>query len=173
MQFHHVLDRTASILVQPQWYFSDDTDALDFGDGATYVTLLSTTGAVLAMVLGGGLFSMGGTGLLGSLFVLALTPVIAIVMAFIAAGIIHLVVGFLGCRQDFGTSFSIAAASAALYPVTVLTGMIPVIGPLIGLVWSWWLVSEGVVGAHHIDRGSARICFGILYGLLGLISLLG
>jgi len=168
MEINKLIDRSASILIQPRMYFESDEDALDFSDGAVYVAIMAIVGAVVGTILGTQQFGESVGWLIG----IVVAPIAGVLTAFITAGIIHIVCAFLGSRQDFGSSFGIAAAAGALYPVTAIIYLVPGIGVLIGFVWSWWIISEGATVIHRVDRGSSRIVFGVLYGLLALAGLI-
>ena len=170
MNVAQIIDRTVSVLAQPQWYFTSDDDALDFADGAVYAATMGIIGALLGLIFSGALFE--GNGFLNVIIAAVAGPVGAIIGAFIGAGIIYAVCKFLDSRKDFESSFSISAAAAALYPVNAVLGFVPVAGPLIALAWSWWIVTEGAAGVHNIDRGSLRISFGAIYLALALLSML-
>lgn len=161
-------DRTASVLLQPSLYFSHEEDALDFADGATYVAIMGVIGALLSALL----LSAGAEHYTPLALVLSLIigPVGAIVGTFVAASIIHVLARFLGSRKDYESSFSIAAAVAALYPINALLALLGGVGGLAALLWSWWITSEGLSVVHGTDRGSARVVMGGVYAVAALLT---
>jgi len=164
-----ILDRSVSILVQPYLYFSMDDEGLDFSEGARYVAIMGILASLLGLLVGGSVFT-GGSGM-GVLLTLAIAPVVAVIASFILAGLIHLVCSLSGTRADFGDSYGISAASAVLAPLSVFLNVIPVIGPIIGLIWGWWIVSEGGRAVHRLSKERARLLFGMMYGAFALSGL--
>lgn len=163
------LDRSVSILVQPYLYFSMDDEGLDFSEGAGYVAIMGILASLLGLLVEGSLIT-GGSGI-GVLLTLVIAPVIAVIASFILAGLIHLVCSLAGTTADFGDSYGIGAASAALAPLSVFLNVIPVVGPIIGLIWGWWIVSEGGRAVHGLSKERARLLFGIMYGAFAVSGL--
>ena len=163
------LDRSVSILVQPYLYFSIDDEGLDFSEGARYVAIMGILASLLGLLVEGSVIT-GGSGI-GVLLALAIAPVIAVIASFILAGLIHLVCSLSGTTANFADSYSISAASAALAPLSVFLNLIPVIGPMIGLIWGWWIVSEGGRAVHRLPKKRARLLFGMMYGAFAVSGL--
>ena len=168
-QVRRILDRSVSILVQPYLYFSMDDEGLDFSEGARYVAIMGILASLLGLLVGGSVFT-GGSGM-GVLLTLAIAPVVAVIASFILAGLIHLVCSLSGTRADFGDSYGISAASAVLAPLSVFLNVIPVIGSVIGLIWGWWIVSEGGRAVHRLSKERARLLFGMMYGAFAVSGL--
>ncbi len=169
VQLRPLVDRSVAVLLNPASYFSEEANHLDYNEGATFAAILGLIGAVLGVILSGALFSTNVGSVL--LITIILGPVMAVIGAAIGAAVIFGICRFLGSRKDYGEAFSIATAAAALYPVNALLNVVPVLGGLLALAWSWWIVTEGIVAIHGIDRGSARLSFGVVYGLLALLGL--
>jgi hypothetical protein len=53
----------------------------------------------------------------------------------------------------------------------VFLNVIPVIGSVIGLIWGWWIVSEGGRAIHGLSKERARLHFGMMYGAFALSGL--
>ena len=98
-----------------------------------------------------------GFGVLQIVLVLALYPLIHLVSLFIMAGIYHLslmVVSALGRSQvGFEGTFKVMCYAA----VTQLTGIVPIIGPLIGLVALIVFLVIGFERAHETTQGKAIV----------------
>jgi len=168
-QVRHLLDRTVSILVQPHFYFSMVDEGLDFSEGARYVAIMGVISSLLGLMVQGSIFTSGSG--IGVLLALVLAPIIAVIASFILAGLIHLVCSLSGTTADFGDSYGISAASAALAPLSIFLNVIPGIGALIGLIWGWWIVSEGGHAVLGMPQKRARVLFGIMYGAFAISGL--
>lgn len=170
MTFGKFLDRTAAILVQPRFYFKREEDGLNIKEGSQYAAIMGALGMIIGTLLGTRGLSSEGFGVLVASLIIA--PIAAVLTALIMGALIHLFCQFLGSRKDFAASFGIACAASALYPVTAIIDLAPGIGAVVGLLWSWWLISQGASGIHRIDPGSTRILFGLIYAVLALFMLI-
>ena len=168
-QIRHLIDRSVSVLVQPHFYFSSDSDRLDFSEGARYVAVMGVLAGVIG-VLTSGAFVSGGGGA-GILLTLILSPVVAVIASFVFAALIQ-IMGYLGGGAgDYSDSYSVSAAASALAPVTAVFNLLPGIGTLIGLLWGWWIVSRGVSAIHGMTQQRTNIVVGLFYGAVGFLRL--
>jgi hypothetical protein len=159
------LDRSAAILLQPHFYFTCDDDFMDFGDGSIYVAMMAVLGALLAGIMG----NTSGLGAsLGLVPTLIIGPVIAVVAAFIMAGIIQVLCRSLGSTSHFGDSFHISASAAVFIPISQLLSALPLL--ILSMGWTWWVVSRGVIYLHHVEPRKAEIAFALLYAGLFILA---
>jgi hypothetical protein len=170
-QIRHLIDRSVSVLVQPHFYFTSDSDRLDFSERARYVAVMGFLAGVIG-VLTSGAFVSGGGGA-GMLLTLALSPVVAVIASFVFAALIQ-IMGYLGGGTgDYGDSYSVSAAASALAPVTAVFNLLPGIGTLIGLVWGWWVVAHGVSAMLGITQQRAKMIVSVFYGVVALLGFFG
>jgi len=170
-QIRHLIDRSVSVLVQPHFYFTSDSDRLDFSEGARYVAVMGFLAGLIG-VLTSGAFVSGGGGA-GMLLTLALSPVVAVIASFVFAALIQ-IMGYLGGGTgDYGDSYSVSAAASALAPVTAVFNLLPGIGTLIGLVWGWWVVAHGVSAILGITQQRAKMIVSVFYGVVALLGFFG
>lgn len=167
-QIRHLIDRSVSVLVQPHFYFTSDSDRLDFSEGARYVAAMGFLAGLIGVLTSGALVSGGGGA--GMLLTLALSPVVAVIASFVFAALIQ-IMGYLGGGTgDYGDSYSVSAAASALAPVTAVFNLLPGIGTLIGLVWGWWVVAHGVSAMLGITQQRAKMIVGVFYGVVALLE---
>ncbi len=159
------LDRSAAILLQPHFYFTCDDDFMDFGDGSIYVAMMAVLGALLAGIMGN---TSGLSASLGLVPTLIISPVIAVVAAFIMAGIIQVLCRSLGSTRHFGDSFHISASAAVFIPISQLLSALPLL--ILSMGWTWWVVSRGVIYLHHVEPRKAEIAFALLYAGLFILA---
>ncbi len=112
-----------------------------------------------------GLARLAGLGI-GSVFVIILVPVFAIIGAFIGAAILHLCLMLVGgAKQSFETTFRVVCfATGSIDPLLI----IPFCGGFIVGVWKIILYCIGLARAHETDTGRA-----VLAVLLPLIVCCG
>jgi hypothetical protein len=124
-------------------------------------------------------FGMGVMGIWAVGYIL-LSPVLVIVIMFIASGILHLCLMIVGgARKPFETTFRVVCFSSGS---TSLLSMIPFCGGMISGVWNIVLEIIGLARSHEIDTGKAVlavllpiiVCCGglLLLGILGGFSAL-
>jgi hypothetical protein len=120
----------------------------------------------------------------GTMALLVVSPVVALLTLFVWAGICHLLLMLLdGARQPFETTFRVAAYASGS---TALLQVVPFCGALVGAVWNLVVTIIGLAHAHETSLGKAAAavlvplavcCFfvvalALLFGL-SLLALLG
>lgn len=118
---------------------------------AVYDALLSGMVAGPA-VPGYGTLPMFGSGF-GTMALLIITPVVALLFMFVGAGIYHLLLMlFDGARQPFETTFRVVAYASGS---TAILQAVPICGALVGAIWSLVATIIGLAQAHEIPLGKA------------------
>ncbi len=134
--------------------------------------------AVVMGVIGGliqAVFSIFGIGFSGTVLLalasIVLVPVMVAVFGFVGAAILFGIWKLLGSREPFETAYRCGAFATAVTPVTTVLGIIPYIGPILGVVWMTYLMIIASIQVHQIKPKAALIVFGVLGGLLVLSSI--
>jgi len=99
--------------------------------------------------------AMGGYAGPGLLFTIILTPIFVVIALFIATAILHvccMIVGALtNSKAGFEGTFRVIAYSDAAH----IAGIVPVVGPLIAVVWWIVLAVLGITRLHRTTQGKA------------------
>jgi hypothetical protein len=101
--------------------------------------------------------AMGAAGRPGLVVTIILAPIFVVIALFIASAILHLccmIVGALtNSRAGFEGTFRVVAYSDAAH----IANIVPVIGPLIAVVWWIVLAVMGITRLHHTTQGKAIV----------------
>ena len=103
-------------------------------------------------------------------FNLILTPILVVIALFIGAAITHLLVMLLVKPENAG--FEATFRVGAYCQVTQLIGWIPIIGPLVAIVWAIVLSVFGIREVHATTTGKAALIVLIPLAVLLLLILL-
>ncbi len=118
----------------------------------------------------GGEESVGGFGGMGMstlLFVLA-TPFFLTIGIFLGSGIMHLCLRIVRAASQ-GYEGTFRAVSYGYAPMVL--GVIPVVGPIIGVIWAMVTTIIGYMAIHSAGLGRVLMAFGVLIGLTVVVSL--
>ena len=99
------------------------------------------------------------------------TPIISVVAGFIVAAILFIIWRVLGSQESYETAYRCAAYASAISPLTTILNIIPYIGGVIGLLWGTYLMVIASSEVHNIKRKTAWIVFGIIFGILAIMSI--
>jgi len=77
----------------------------------------------------------------------------------------------MGSQESYETAFRCAAYASAISPITTILNIIPFIGGVIGLLWGTYLMVIASSEVHNIRRKTAWIVFGIIFGILAIITI--
>jgi hypothetical protein len=97
----------------------------------------------------------GTGGPVGLVVGIVLTPLIGIVALFIWSGIVHLVLQLLGGLRDSTAGFEGTFRAIAYSSVSQIAYLVPLVGPLLGVVWSIVLNVIGLSTLHRTSQGKA------------------
>ena len=170
------------LVVEPVAFFRGMNRQGDFVNPLVFSLICWEISAIIGGFLGvlGSLVGLGARGAgeaIVSFFAsLILTPILATVALFIGAGIIHLLVMLIArpMSTGFETTFRVIAYSN----VTSLISWVPILGVLVGSIWSVVLLILGVREGHATSTGKAAIIVLIpaavvLFILLVLAAVIG
>ena len=153
------------VLTRPSEAFTVMKRDAGIGDPLLYTLIIGTAAGIVSfgfsimmqsfgMLAGadGGLSAMMGMGV-GSAFLIFLLPVMVVLGAFIAAGVLHVCLMILGgAKQSFETTFRVVAYGGGSANVFQL---VPVCGGMIAGVTAIVLYCIGLARAHETETGRA------------------
>ena len=184
------IDTVTTVLTQPHAAFSAMKTEGDMMGPMLFALIGGCAGIIVSALMQLALQSVGFMGdqsgvMMGvsgvwAIAYILLSPVLVIVGAFVASGILHvclIIVG--GAKKPFETTFRVVCFATGS---TYLLSMIPLCGGMIAGVWNIVVEIIGLSRAHEIDTGKAVmavllpivVCCGImlLVGVLGGFSVL-
>ncbi len=149
------------LVVEPVAFYRGMTRQGDFVNPLVFALICWEISAIIGGLLGV-LASLVGLGVRGvgeaivSFFgSLILTPILALVVLFIAAGIIHLLVVLIA--RPMSTGFETTFRAIAYANVTALVSWVPILGALVGTLWYVVLSVFGVREGHATSTGKAAL----------------
>jgi hypothetical protein len=170
------------LVLEPVAFFRGMNRQGDFVNPLVFAIICWEISAIIGGFLGvlGSLVGLGARGvgeaIVSFLASLILTPIFAVVALFIGAGIIHLLVVLIArpMSTGFETTFRVIAYSN----VTSLITWVPILGALVGSIWSIVLLVLGVREGHATSTGKAAVIVLIpaavvLFILLVLAAVIG
>jgi hypothetical protein len=126
------------------------------------------------------------TNIAATIFSIILAPVVVLIGLFLLAAIYHLFLLIVGGTKESTAGFEGTVRALGYGHVSYLAYVIPVIGPLIGFLWSLVLASIGLSRVHHTSGGKAAaavllpwllccVCIGIAFATMGaaILSAIG
>ena len=170
------------LVLEPVAFFRGMNRQGDFVNPLVFAIICWEISAIIGGFMGvlGSLVGLGARGvgeaIVSFLASLILTPIFAVVALFIGAGIIHLLVVLIArpMSTGFETTFRVIAYSN----VTSLITWVPILGALVGSIWSIVLLVFGVREGHATSTGKAAVIVLIpaavvLFILLVLAAVIG
>ncbi len=116
------------------------------------------------------LFSLFGLGAFGAMAAglasIIILPISAIIGSFIGAAIVFVIWRLMGSSENYETAYRCTAYISAIYPITVLIGLLPYIGIIVGVVWFMYLLTIASIEVQQLNPKTTYIVFGILAFLL-------
>ena len=165
-----VIATAKAVITNPTGFYKGMPKSGGFVDPVFFVAVMAAISAVLGAVLS--IFSAGLAPTLGgALISILLTPIFAAVLGFVGAGVLFAVWRMIGSQESYETAYRCGAYSMAIAPITSVLGIIPYLGTLIAIGWGFYLVLVASEHVHKVAPHTARIAFGILFGIFALITI--
>ncbi len=153
-----------TVITAPAEYFQSMPKTGGLVNPMIFIVTMSLATGIISGILS---FVGSPVGLLAyGLAAIIFIPIVAIIGAFIGAGILYLIWKLMGSEQDYETSFRCLAAASAIYPITAALYLVPYLSTVVSLAWGAFLLIEASVAVHGRNRRSAQIVFGILAAIL-------
>ena len=98
-------------------------------------------------------------------------PVLVAIFGFVGAAILFVIWRIMGSQQSFETAYRCGAYAGGIVPITTVLGVIPYLGPVVGLVWMTYLLVVASVEVHKLNPKPAWIVFGAICAFFALASI--
>ncbi|MCU0571737.1 MAG: YIP1 family protein [Syntrophobacteraceae bacterium] len=158
------------VITDPVGFYQSMPRAGGYVEPLVFAVIMGVIGGLIQAVLS--IFGIGFTGtILVALASILLVPIMIAIFGFVGAAILFVIWRLLGSQEPFETAYRCGAYATAISPVTTVLGIIPYIGPILGVVWMTYLMIIASIQVHQVKPRTALIVFGVLGGLLVLSSI--
>ncbi|HET9062504.1 MAG TPA: YIP1 family protein [Candidatus Binatia bacterium] len=165
-----VVATAKAVITDPVSFYKGMPTSGGFGEPIFFVVVMAAVSAVLGAVLS--IFGAGFAPTLGAALIsILLMPIFAGVLGFVGAGVLFAVWRMLGSQESYETAYRCGAYSMAIAPITTVLGILPYLGTLIAIGWGFYLVVVASEHVHKVAPQTARIAFGVLFGIFALMSI--
>ena len=164
-----VLDTFVSVITNPKDFFRNMPKTGGFVEPLIFIIVVGVAAGIIQAVT-----ALVGLGMMGSIgmafFSIILTPILIGIFGFVGAAILFVIWKVMGSQESYETAYRCGAYAGALMPITALLGIIPYLGMILGMAWMLYLMVTASVEVHRLEEKPAWIVFGIIFGLLTLMS---
>jgi len=120
-----ILEDVRKVITNPVDFYRGMNKTGGFGAPIIFVLVMAVVSAILLVF-----FSLLGLGSIGGAMAVGfggiiLLPIMATIFSFIGAGILLVIWKLMGSQESFEVSYRCVAYASAIYPITVLAGLIP------------------------------------------------
>ena len=159
-----------SVITNPIGFFRSMPQTGGLIEPLIFLALIGGVGGILQALLS--IFGVGHAASFSmALAFIIFVPIATAFFGFVSAAILYIIWKLLGSQEPFETAFRCGAYAAAISPLTTLLGIIPYLGPVLGLGWMTYLLVIASVEVYKIEAKKAWIVFGIIAALLALSSI--
>ena len=165
-----IIATAKAVITDPRSFFRSMPRTGGFIDPLIFVAAMSIVSAIVAIpiwLLGIGPYSAFP----GVIFAFVIAPLLTALSSFVGAAVLFAIWHFLGSREPYETAYRCAAYLSAVSPITVLASIVPYIGGIAIVIWSFFLVVIASEEVHGIERQKARLVFGIISVVFALMSI--
>ncbi len=157
-----ITEDVITIITNPVDFYRRMPKTGGYGDPVTFMLVIAVVTAVVLAV-----FSLFGLGTVGEAMAVGFggiifLPIMALLVSFLGSGMLYVVWKMIGSPEPFEVSYRCVAYAAALYPVTIVVGLIPYLGSVVAVVWWTYLMMIASLEVHRIPKQTAYVVFGIL-----------
>lgn len=165
----NILGTAVKVITNPAGFYREMPKTGGLIEPLIFAVALGLVSGVITAILS--IFSLGSVASfwMGLAYII-LSPIMVAIGSFIGAAIIFIIWKIMGSQEPYETAYRCMAYSMAIYPVTVLLGIIPYLGSILGLAWMLYLIVVASTEVHKIPKQTALIVFGIIFVLLAGVS---
>jgi hypothetical protein len=165
-----IIANAKQVITDPASFFAGMPKSGGFAEPVMFVAAMAVATGLVGIVLA--LLGLGGAPTFGAAVLAAiLLPVFGTIFSFVGAAILFVVWKVIGSGENYETAYRCGAYMTAISPITTLLGVIPMLGALIALGWALYLAVQASERVHGIAAQKAWLAFGIVFGLMGLMSI--
>jgi Sec-independent protein translocase protein TatA len=167
-----IFEDAAKIISNPAEFYRNMAKTGGIVDPLIYLVVMAAIGGLFV-----GILSMAGFGLVGGvttgLGAVIFFPIIAVIGSFISSAVMFVIWKLMGSGETFETAYRCVAYAGAIYPVSLVLGMVPYLGSVVGVAWGMYLMILASVEAHKLNQKTSYLVFGILGAVLVFVNLSG
>lgn len=158
-----IVTNAKMVITNPVEFFRTMPKTGGFGDPIVFAVVIGVVVGLIQAVIG--FVTLPGVAKFAALGAVIMAPIFAVIGSFIGGAILFVIWKVLGSNEEFETAYRCGVYSYAIAPITVLAGLIPYVGGLVGALWGLYLVVTASVEVHKIAAKTAWTVFGIIVGL--------
>ncbi|MEI6562896.1 MAG: Yip1 family protein [bacterium] len=164
-----IIETVKKVILTPTEFYRGMPKIGGFVDPLIFAVVLGFVTGIIHAILG--LVHIGPVmSVKMALVAVIMMPVWVLIGGFIGAAIIFVIWKLMGSNESYETAYRCGAYASAVSPITALAGAIPVVGPLVGLVWMLFLIVTASVEVHKIPAKKAWLVFGIIAAVFALLG---
>lgn len=163
-----IIGAVKGVITNPVEFFRTMPKTGGFGDPLVFAVVIGVVVGIIQAVIG--FVTIQGALRYASLGAIVMGPIGALIGSFIGAAIIFVIWKIMGSNENYETAYRCTAYSYAIAPITVLVGLIPYVGSLVGLVWGLYLIVTASVEVHKIPAKKAWMVFGTIAVVIVLVG---
>lgn len=167
-----IIGKVRWVITDPAGYYQQMPRSGGYLEPVVFVAIMAAILGVISAIWS--LFgATGGVVADGFFAALILTPIFAVIGAFIGAAILFVIWKLMGSSENYETAFRCQTSVAAIYPIVGIVAIIPYVGNILAIAWGAFLMIEASVQVHGRSRKVATTVFGILAVLMILSNTAG
>lgn len=167
-----IIGKVRWVITDPAGYYQQMPRSGGYLEPVVFVAIMAAILGVISAIWS--LFGATGGVVAGGFFAaLILTPIFAVIGAFIGAAILFVIWKLMGSSENYETAFRCQTSVAAIYPIVGIVAIIPYVGNILAIAWGAFLMIEASVQVHGRSRKVATTVFGILAVLMILSNTAG
>ena len=158
------------VILNPMGFFKEMPKIGGFIDPLIFIVVMGVAAGFVRAI-----FGIFGLGLVGSFFMalasIIIVPILVGIFGFVGAAIIFIIWKIMGSTESYETAYRCIAYAAAIFPITVILGIIPYIGTVLGFIWMTCLFAFASIVVHSVRLKIAWIVFGSICAIFSIISI--
>ena len=154
------------IITDPAEFYKQMPKSGGFVTPLVFMVLMGIAGGVVQAVLG-----IIGLSPHGSVLAIILVPIFVAIFGFVGAAILFIIWKLMGSQESYETAYRCGAYAGAIVSITTLLSPIPYLGPIIGTVWTTYLLVVASMEVHSLPSKLAWTVFGALCVFFSIIFL--
>ncbi len=163
-----IISNAKGVITNPVEFYRNMPKTGGFGDPLVFAAVIGVlVGIVQAIV---GLVMLPGAAKFMGLAAIIWGPIAAVIGSFVGGAIVFVIWKIMGSNENYETAYRCGAYAYAIAPITVLAGLIPYVGSLVGLFWGLYLLVTASVEVHKIAAKTAWTVFGIIAAIFFLMN---
>ena len=165
-----ILNTMVKVITNPVGFFQGMPKTGGFVEPLIFMISIGVVAGIIQVILAfvGLGFAVSFSEAIASVIIV---PIFAGIFGFVSAGILFIIWKIMGSQQSFETAYRCSAYAGGIVPITTVLGVIPFLGPILGLVWMTYLLVVASVEVHNLNQKTSWIVFGAICAVFTLLSI--